>query len=212
MKETNRCLEGYILAGAAAFLYLQLFILPNVPMLPSGDQTLYLLDGWRLLDGEVMYRDFFQFNVPGSETAWCTLFYLFGVRVWVVNAALICLGVGFAWTSVVISRKLFTGPSIILPGFLFLAIAFRNAPINVGSHHWYSTLAVMTALAVLIDKRSPLRLAFGGALCGVSAWFNQPRGLFAVLGVGVFLLWECKGGMRLGVCLCSGKPACWGAS
>jgi len=48
----------------------------------------------------------------------------------------------------------------------------------------------MIALAVLIDKRSSWRLMVGGVLCGVSAWFNQPRGLFAVLGVSVFLVWE----------------------
>jgi len=192
MPECGRRRTVYILVAVAIFLYLQLFILPNVPTLPSGDQTVYLLNGWRLLDGEVMYRDFFQFTGPGSETTWCALFYLFGVRAWVPNAALICLGVGFAWTSVLISRRLFAGASIILPGFLFLAIPFRNAPMNTGSHHWYSTLAVMTALAVLIDKRSPGRLVAAGALCGLSAWFNQSRGLVAVLGVGVFLLWERK--------------------
>jgi hypothetical protein len=172
------------------FLYLQTFILPNLPKLPTGDQTVYLLNGARLLHGEVMYRDFFHFVFPGSETVWCALFYLFGVRAWVVWAALICLGVGFAWASLVISRKLLEGPSLILPGFLFLAIAFRNAPMNTGSHHWFSSLTVMAALAVLIDKRSPGRLAAAGALCGLSAWFNQTRGPAGLLGLAVFLLWE----------------------
>ncbi|HXW14276.1 MAG TPA: hypothetical protein VEN79_07180, partial [Terriglobia bacterium] len=83
-----------------------------------------------------------------------------------------------------------TGASIILPGLLFLAIPFRNAPMGTGSHHWYSALAVMTALAVLIESRSPRRLAVGGALCGVSAWFNQTRGLAGLLGFAIFLLWE----------------------
>jgi hypothetical protein len=177
------------LLAAAVFLYLQLFILPDFPILPSGDQTVYLLNGTRLLHGEVMYRDFFQFTGPGSETVWCALFYLFGVRAWVANATLICLGVGFAWTSVVISRRLFEGASIILPGFLFLAIPFRNE-LRLPSHHWYSTLAVMAALAVLIEKRSSGRLVAAGALCGLSAWFNQMRGPPALLGFAIFLLWE----------------------
>ena len=180
----------YILASAAIFLYLQLFIFPDVPTLPSGDQTFWILNGRRMLEGQTIYRDFFQYAFPGSETVWCALFCLFGVRAWVVNATLICLGVGFVWTSVVISRRLFSGASIILPGFLFLALPFRNAPMNMGSHHWFSTLAVMMALAVLIDERRSRRLAVAGALCGVSAWFNQTRGPAALLGFAVFLLWE----------------------
>ena len=78
---------------------------------------------------------------------------------------------------------------MILPGFLFLAIPFRM-PMAAGSHHWYSALAVMAALAVLIDKRSPGRLVAAGALCGLSAWFNQTRGLAGLLGFAIFLLWE----------------------
>jgi hypothetical protein len=180
--------------ASAAFLYLQLFIFPNLPMMPSGDQLIWIFDGIRLLHGEVMYRDFFHYTGPGSATAWCALFYLFGVRAWVVNATLLCLGVGFAWTSVVISRKLFNGVSTLLPGFLFLVIPFRNAPIDTGSHHWYSSLAAMIALAVLMDRRTQRRLVAAGALCGLCAWFNQPRGLAVVLGLGVFLLWERKQG------------------
>jgi hypothetical protein len=190
MSKWGRRHTVYVLVSAGIFLYLQRFILPDLAVLPTGDQTIYLLNGTRLLHGEVIYRDFLQVTGPGSETVWCALFYLFGVRAWVVNATLICLGVGFAWTSVVISRRLFEGASIILPGFLFLAIPFRNAPMDTGSHHWYSTLAVMAALAVLIDDRSPQRLAVGGALCGLSAWFNQTRGPAGLLGFGIFLLWE----------------------
>jgi hypothetical protein len=190
MEKTNKYLLGCALVGAAAFLYLQLFIFPDVPKLPSGDQTIWLLNGRRMLEGQVIYRDFFEYVFPGTQTIWCALFYLFGVRAWVVDATLISLGLGFAWTSVLISGKLFAGASIILPGFLFLAIPFRNAPMECGTHHWYSSLGVMAGLAVLIGKRSPRRLLVAGALCGVSAWFNQTRGPAGLLGFAVFLLWE----------------------
>jgi hypothetical protein len=190
MKEFNKYLTACALVGAVAFLYLQLFSLPDVPWMPGGSQAIWIFNGRRMLEGQIIYRDFFDYVFPGTQTVWCALFYLFGVRAWVVSAALICLGVGFAWTSVEISRNLFAGASIILPGFLFLAIPFRNAPMNAGTHHWYSTLAVMAALAVLIDVRSPRRLVIAGALCGVGAWFNQTRGPAGLLGFAVFLLWE----------------------
>ena len=183
-------LTAYALAGAAIFLYLQLFILPHLPVLPTGDQTIYLFDGRRMADGQVPYRDFFQFVFPGTAFVYSVLFKTFGVRAWVSNTALLLLGVGFAGTSLMISRRLFAGVSIILPGFLFLAIPYRNAPMGTGSHHWYSALAVMTALAVLMESRTPRRLAVAGALCGLSAWFNQTRGAAGLLGFAVFLLWE----------------------
>jgi hypothetical protein len=190
VKEFNKYLAACALVGAAVFVYLQLFILPDIPVIPSGDQSTFLLDGRRMLEGQVLYRDFFQFLFPGTEFIYFALFKLFGVRAWVPGAALVLLGVGFASTSMVISRRLFDGTSIVLPGFLFLAIPFRNAPIYTGSHHWYSTLAVMAALAVLIERRSLRRLAVGGALCGVSAWFNQTGGAAGLLGFAIFLLWE----------------------
>jgi hypothetical protein len=189
MSKWDRRHTVYVVVSAAIFLYLQVFILPALAVLLSDDQTVYNLDGRRILEGQVLYRDFFQFLFPGTEFVYFALFKLFGVRAWVPNAALVLLGVGFVWTSLIISRRLLRGASIILPGFLFLAIPFRNA-MGAGSHHWYSTLAVMTALAVLIDKRSPGRLVAAGALCGLGTWFNQTRGPAGLLGFAIFLLWE----------------------
>lgn len=190
MQKTNKYLMPCALAGAAVFLYLQLFIFPDLPTLPSGDQTIFFCDARRMLEGQVLYRDFFQFLFPGIEFVYFRLFKLFGVHAWLTNGVLVLLGVGFVWTSTIISRKLFSGASAILPGFLFVAIPFRNAEMDTGGHHWYSALAVMAALAVLIDARSPRRLAVAGALCGVSAWFNQTRGPAGLLGFTIFLLWE----------------------
>jgi hypothetical protein len=58
------------------------------------------------------------------------------------------------------------------------------------THHWFSLLIVMGALAVVIERRSFPRIAAGGALCGLATFFTQSRGLVAVLGFAVFLLWE----------------------
>lgn len=48
----------------------------------------------------------------------------------------------------------------------------------------------MAALAVLIEERSPRRLVLAGALCGLSAWFNQSRGPAGLMGFAIYLLWE----------------------
>jgi hypothetical protein len=167
---------------------LQLFILPDIPLLDLGDQTIFLVGGTKLLEGQVIYRDFFQFVFPGTEVVYFALFKLWGVRAWIPGAALVLVGVGLTWLSIMVSKRLVSGPAAFLPGLLFLTLPFRTS--LFGTHHWYSTLAVMAGLAVLVEERSPRRLMVAGALCGLSAWFNQSRGLMGVLGLAVFLLWE----------------------
>jgi hypothetical protein len=179
-----------VLTAAAVFCYLQLFILPVVPRFSLGDQLIYLVNARRMLEGEVIYRDFFQFTPPGTEFVYVVLFALWGVRAWIPGGALVGVGVGLVWLCTVISRKLMSGAAAFIPGLLFLTLPFRT--LLDGTHHWYSTLAITASLAALIENRSPRRLVLAGALAGVSAWFNQSRGLAGILGVGVFLFWERK--------------------
>ena len=71
---------------------------------------------------------------------------------------------------------------------LFLLLPYRS--VLDATHHWYSMLFEMAALAVLISSRTNMRSAVAGTLCGVAAFFTQSQGLLTVLGVGLFLLWE----------------------
>jgi hypothetical protein len=173
---------------AFAALYFQLFIFPNVPLLAQGDQSIYLLNARRMLHGQVIYRDFFHFTLPGTESTYCLLFKLFGVRAWIPNAMLVLLGVGLVGLSVAISRKLMSGPSVFLPAALFLAFPYHS--VLDATHHWYSTLAVMSALAIALERQTSGRLYIAGALCGIATWFTQSMGPAVALALGLFLLWE----------------------
>jgi hypothetical protein len=102
---------------------------------------------------------------------------------------LILLGLGFAALGVEISRKVMSGPRVFLPSLLFLTLAFRIWFIG-STHSWVSVLAVLAAVLVVIEKRTPARLAGAAALCGLASFFTQTRGVMAVLGLSVFLLWE----------------------
>jgi hypothetical protein len=172
---------------AFVFLYLVLFMWPHVPLLAWGDQAIYLLDAARMAQGQMIYRDFFAFTTPGTQTVYFLLFKLFGVRAWIPDAMLIVLGLGVAWLCVVISARLMAGFSVVLPALLFLSLPFHEA--LDGTHHWYSTLAIMAALAVLIDQRTLPRLALAGVLCGLAACFTQSASL-PVFGIAAFLVWE----------------------
>src|SRR5215831_18595794 len=47
---------AWFLLGAFSFVYLQVFILPFIPISFWADQSTYLLNARRMLDGQVMYR------------------------------------------------------------------------------------------------------------------------------------------------------------
>jgi hypothetical protein len=51
-----------MLLGISGYFYLNLFQLPNLPILLSGDQTFFWMNGQRMLHGERPYLDFFQFT------------------------------------------------------------------------------------------------------------------------------------------------------
>src|SRR2546422_1426262 len=87
-----------------------------------------------------------------------------------------------------------TGASVFLPAALFLTLCFGNA--LDATHHWFSILAVMAGLAVMIQHRSLARIAGAGALCGLAACFTQSRGGLAVLAMALFLVWEWRATKR----------------
>ena len=180
---------GWILLGAIVYLYLLLFILPaTTKSLLLDDQLIYLLNATRMLDGKMIYRDFFQFTTPGTEMMYFVLFKAFGPRAWVTRAVLIALGTSLTWVTIVISRKVVVGRAAYAPAFLFLLFPFAG---NLdGDHHWFSVLAVMAALVVVIERRSLLRTAAAGALCGLALWFTQVHGISGVLAFATFLVWE----------------------
>ncbi len=180
---------AWFLLGGLGFLYLNLFILPHIPIFLAEDPQIYLANATRMLEGQVIYRDFFQLTPPGAELIYVALFKLFGPRAWIPNAVLLLLGLILAWLSVEISKKVVKGWAAFLPGLLFFTFAFRIW-FSGSTHNWYSTAAVMGAMIMILERRTPVRLVGAAAFCGLASFFTQTRGVVAVLGFAVFLLWE----------------------
>jgi hypothetical protein len=95
----------------------------------------------------VIYRDFFQFNLPGTQLFYAILIRVLGSQIWIPNLCLLGLGLALFWTSVDISRHLVRGPAAVLPGLMFLCLSFNNY--LDATHHWYSVLLIMLAMALL---------------------------------------------------------------
>jgi len=188
----RRRMEGsslpLLLLGAFVLLYLSLFRLPFIPIFTGGDENLYLPNATRMMDGEMIYRDFFEFVTPGLTVVNLGFFKLFGPRAWVPHVSLILLGLGLTWLIGAISRKVLSGGAAFLPAVLFLTYAFIFMLDD--THHWYSTLAELGAVRIVIEKRTPARLLGAGALCGLASFFMQTQGVFALVGLAIFLVWE----------------------
>jgi hypothetical protein len=177
----------FTLLACGVFLYLEVFVLPATPRLASGDQAIYLHHASRLLEGEIIYRDYDHFTLPGTDVVYAALFKLFGVRAWIPQAMLVLIGVVNAWLSIVISRKVLHGGTSFLPGFLFLTLPFSSY--LDATHHWYSALAAIAALAIAIEKRNVARMTWAGTLWGLGTCFSQSM-VLGVIGFALFLLWE----------------------
>jgi hypothetical protein len=177
-----------LIVAAAACLYLDAFIFPHTPIYQGDTAPIFLLEATKMLQGQMIYRDFFQFTLPGTQLSYLLLFKCFGVRAWIPSATWVALGTALACTSYVISKQILRGSLVYLPSLLFLGAAYTTEPDP--THHWFSTLACMLAVAALMPARTPTRLAVAGALCGVATLFTQSRGVVAIAGFAVFLLWE----------------------
>lgn len=178
----------WCLLGTLLFLYLLLFIPFRAPIYLPGDVSVYLLDASRWLSGQVMYRDYFEFSPPGAPLVYFVLFKMLGLRAWIPAIVLLLLGFSLTWLISAISKHIMRGWAAFLPGILFLTFAFRNG--LDGTHHWFSVLAAMAALRIVLTRRTTMRWAAVGGLCSLALFFTQMRGLAVILGFTVFLLWE----------------------
>ena len=176
------------LAFVTIFIFLQLFILPFTPIYFEGDQLVPVTNALRLLDGEVMYRDFFFFAPPGTELYYAALFSFFGARIWILNLSVFLLAFAQLVLAFLISKKVLSGIVQYLPTLIYFVIGFRLFGID-GSNRLFSVIFVLTASIVAL-RHSSRSILIAGALCGLSSFFVQTRGLLGIGAIGLFLLWE----------------------
>ncbi len=179
-----------VLAPLAAIvaLYLIVFVVPHCPVYQFDSSPIFLHEAQRMAEGQVIYRDFFEPLFPGTQYVFLGLIKLFGVRTWIPNAMFILIGSLLAWAGAAVSRLIMPKGPFLLPSAIFLAFAYVTEPDP--THHWYSTLAVMVAMILIMEKRTSRRLGLAGGLLGLATLFTQSTGPAAMLGLAVFLLWE----------------------
>jgi hypothetical protein len=172
--------------AAALFLYLRTFLLPATPFIAYGDEVHYFLHAVRMLHGQMPYRDFFTFVFPGADLLYKTIFSVFGFSQSLAQSILLALGLLLTASILWVSTKILRGRLALLPPLLFLVFDFTSA--LDATHHWWSTLSVLAATGLLMERRTSTRIAAAGAFCGLATLFTQTEGALSLLAVLLYLL------------------------
>lgn len=166
--------------------------------LGRADESHFLYEAKRIRDGEVIYRDFFQFVTPGAPYAMAFLFWVFGTT---IQTARIATAVLHGLTGVVMyatCRGLRIRPALaILPSIAFVTIC--QPAWQFASWHWFSTF--FTMLVMLTMVRGPWasrpRWAFvPGLATGLLIAVQQQKGLAIGSGVGAIFVLDYLIGLR----------------
>ena len=180
-----------LLLGASTYLALNLFRFFCAPFLLSGDQIFFWMFAQRMLAGEKIYRDFFQYTPPGTDVVYLAAFKLFGPYIWVTNAIVFALGLALCWICFSVASEIMDRSSAALAAALFLILIFGK--LLSGTHYMFSAIAIMSAVKVMMRPTTPTRSLIAGMLLGLASFFTQTHGAVVLLGMLVAFAWKAIG-------------------
>jgi hypothetical protein len=168
-----------LLVGIVAYLA----YLPR--SLGRADESHFLYEAKRIRDGEVMYRDFFQFVTPGASYTMAALFWAFGTT---IATARIATAVLHALTGVVMyatGRALGVRSALaLLPPLAYIALC--QSAWQFASWHWFSTFFVTLIVFTLVRgpwASRPRWALVPGLVTGVLIGVQQQKGLATAAGI-----------------------------
>ena len=168
--------------------YFRSFVFPNIPLLPWGDAVGFLNNGARIAAGRLPYRDYFAFVPPGTELTYALFIREFGARSWIPNIVMASLAAAAAALMTLAAARFLRGPIIALPALLLAAFVLPGS--LDATHHWFSTVALMGAMLVLLYRETFPAITVVGILCGIAALYTPNKGATAVAGFIAYLVWK----------------------
>lgn len=190
--EDTGCIHGHsrdLLVTAFVFVcsgaYLLLFC--NYTNL-NGDEGIILQGAQRILNGQVLYRDFFSFYTPGSYYLTALLFKLFGNSILIARASLVLCGAIFSTLTYVVARRVSSTWSSLLAAYLLTVTCM---PFRFLVSHWDSTALAYLALysGILWVERPRYLWAFMTAtFVSLTCLFEQSKGAGLLIGIAAGVL------------------------
>jgi hypothetical protein len=153
----------------------------------SNDEGIAAMGAWRVLRGQVPYRDFFAIETPLSFYVVAPLYAMFGVTFEVGRVLTQLLGVIIVICVFHLCRRYISSPL-----FAALPLAFLcQASVGIfpfASHHWFADVFALVAI-VAAARALDEKWSAGWWLAGVSAALAfeslQDQGLLTLVGLGL---------------------------
>jgi hypothetical protein len=186
-----------VLLPALLFTATTLYVAAQPRNLAPADESVYLYEAKRVLEGAVLYRDVFEITTPGWLYLMAALFRIFGVDLATARLAIAVLHGVTAVFLYAACRRLTIRPGLAwLPAVAYLVVSQPAWPI--ASQHWLGTLLTVLLLwicAALPDESldapaaRPARWAlWPGLVIGLLIGVHQQRGVLVGAGVVLWLI------------------------
>ena len=174
----------------AAVAYFAIGIRSGIELSDTG---MLLYPSWRVAHGAVPLRDFIHLFGPAGFALNAALLRWCGVDLMVIRVSLLVINGAIAVLTYLVAR-LAAGRPFALIAYA-LTVAVWGVPNWVSSipypNHCAIVLILMSLLVVIAwQRRFLVAWALAGTCCGVAATFKQTSGVFALLGLGLFLVWD----------------------
>ena len=171
---------------AGAVLYLS--SLPR--SLGETDESFFLFEAKRIRDGEVMYRDFFQFITPLSSYCMAALYWMFGTSMATARIGMAVVNAGTAVLLYAAARQL--GVRRSLAAAMPLAqLGICNSIWLYASWHWFSTFLTALLFVVILPgswAAQPRRAFLPGVVTGLLLGTQQQKGVLMAAGIGLLFV------------------------
>lgn len=143
----------------------------------DADEGIILQGAQRILQGEVLYRDFFSFYTPGSYYLLAILFKIFGSSFMTARTPLILFGGLFSGVTYLLARRVCRRSSALLTASL---VSLTCLPYRfMALHNWDSTLFACLAVYCsvrLIESRTLTWAFAAGTFTSLTFIFEQSKG------------------------------------
>ncbi|MEW6368715.1 MAG: hypothetical protein AB1714_29145 [Acidobacteriota bacterium] len=183
------CFALSVLASTSALMALAP---PFLSIWPSIDEGLYAYQAQRMVEGQVIYRDFFQFVAPGYFFLLSRWMILLGMELATLRMLMILCLFGSSLLVYLVCRKLHVSPVFsLVASTAYIVLKIRSD--YMLSHYGPSALLELAVLALLCAhaaNHSRIALCLVGLLVSADILTNQHLGAYLLLACMAVVLLE----------------------
>jgi hypothetical protein len=157
----------------------------------TADEGYIIYGAKRVLEGQILYKDFFQFHVPGDFYLLALMYKLFGYSFIVARETTVIIDSLINTLLFYLSYKAIKSWYAVLPPLFFLILGFPNW--MQYSHYWSSMLFLFVSLVFFLNYLEQYKNAYlclTGFFIGITGLFLQTTGAYSALLILLVLILE----------------------